>query len=139
MWNKILILQSVISLGFNAAISMKLKDVKNVEQVSYLNSVATAINVGALASAITLMATIKYYKIAADTHKFSILVGIISSLVNSVLYIMALTKAEMHAVPSEAKTLVYVYTTINLLSLGALFIYFFKTKVDIKFKKSKGD
>jgi hypothetical protein len=136
MWNKILILQSVVSLGFNAAISMKLKDVKDVEQITYLNSVAIAINVGALASAITLLSTIKYYKIETDTRKFSILVGIISSLINSVLYIMALTKSEMHTVPTEVKTLIYAYTSINLLSLVALFIYFFKTKVDIKFKKS---
>lgn len=112
-------LYNFISLYISSSISIKLKDVKNVEKISYINNIALLLIVAVLAMSISSSLAIRYAcevpSARVNYNLYSIITISFLNLVLNASYIAMVSNEEFKNVPQDVQRMVIVALVLNII------------------------
>lgn len=121
MWTLVAFAYNVISLAISSAASIKLRNLKSVEKVTYINNIALIVSAVAVTAAVVTYLTLKLGCERAHENiqfgYYSVIILTILGLFVEAIYIAIVSNSEFKNCPKDVQNLFTVALVVN--SLGA--------------------
>lgn len=126
MWTTYLCLFTLVQVIYASIIAAKLKDVPDVEQITYLNTANIAVSAGMLGAEAAVFFGRHYFCGEFQLDIFASILLILSTVVSFSIFVAIAANSQFDNCPSSVKTMVYygIAGNIVILLLSIYSIYY---------------